>query len=57
MAIQKEPGQKGVNWSNIAVGTCDALITVLSDGWLTVSATGAIMNMVYALPAMVLVIY
>lgn len=20
MAIQKEPGQKGVNWSNIAVG-------------------------------------
>jgi hypothetical protein len=21
MAIQKEPGQKGVNWSNIAVGT------------------------------------
>lgn len=21
MAIQKEPGQKGVNWSNIAVGS------------------------------------
>lgn len=20
MAIQKEPGQKGINWSNIAVG-------------------------------------
>jgi len=22
MGIQREPGQKGVNWSNIAVGEC-----------------------------------
>jgi hypothetical protein len=44
MAIQKEPGQKGVNWSNIAVGefvACDCTrIHVLN------SLLGGIMNMV-----------
>jgi hypothetical protein len=32
MAIQKEPGQKGVSWSNIAVGMC-ALFTLLDPRW------------------------
>ena len=45
MAIQKEPGQKGVNWSNIAVGTYDALITTAYIQ-LNVAVIGAIMNMV-----------
>lgn len=48
MAIQKEPGQKGINWSNIAVGMCDALITA-AYSQLIVILTGGIMNMVYAL--------
>ena len=48
MAIQKEPGQKGVNWSNIAVGTYDALITTAYIQ-LNVAVIGAIMNMVYPL--------
>ena len=26
MGMQREPGQKGVNWSNIAVGTYTAFI-------------------------------
>ena len=26
MAIEKVPGQKGVNWSNIAVGKCSTLV-------------------------------
>jgi hypothetical protein len=46
MAIQKEPGQKGVNWSNIAVGACliqlYACTLVFSENWVA----GAIMNMV-----------
>ncbi|OCH95833.1 mitochondrial carrier [Obba rivulosa] len=31
MAIQKEPGQKGVNWSNIAVGAIMNLVTTLGQ--------------------------
>lgn len=54
MAIQKEPGQKGVSWSNIAVGTwpLSTLLYVHS----CLRALGAIMNMVYYLiiPSVVL---
>ncbi|EJD55546.1 mitochondrial carrier [Auricularia subglabra TFB-10046 SS5] len=31
MAIQKEPGQKGVNWSNIAVGAIMNMVTTLGQ--------------------------
>lgn len=45
MGVQREPGQKGVNWSNIAVGMCTLLFTS-PDYALPTHATGAIMNMV-----------
>ena len=52
MAIEKVPGQKGVNWSNIAVGECELLCCARSDGSILtfVCATGAIMNMVLYMP-------
>ncbi|TFK56963.1 mitochondrial carrier [Heliocybe sulcata] len=31
MAIQKEPGQKGINWSNIAVGAIMNMVTTLGQ--------------------------
>lgn len=31
MGVQREPGQKGVNWSNIAVGMCTLLFTSLDS--------------------------
>lgn len=31
MGIQREPGQKGVNWSNIAVG--ESLLCCPSEKW------------------------
>ena len=45
MAIQKEPGQKGVNWSNIAVGMRN-FVLLTRDVWRHPTA-GAIMNMVH----------
>ncbi len=44
MGMQKEPGQKGVNWSNIAVGAYASFM--LPDPARPIHATGAIMNMV-----------
>jgi hypothetical protein len=44
MAIQKEPGQKGASWSNIAVGTW--ALSTLPDYHHCLRALGAIMNMV-----------
>ena len=29
MGVQREPGQKGVSWSNIAVGTFTLLLALL----------------------------
>lgn len=46
MAIQKEPGQKGVSWSNIAVGVWPPTVFYVH---LCLRALGAIMNMVYYL--------
>jgi len=43
MAIQKEPGQKGVSWSNIAVGTSISSHLLAFNPH---SNEGAIMNMV-----------
>jgi hypothetical protein len=52
MGMQKEPGQKGVNWSNIAVGAYILLLRCLTLLNL-IHATGAIMNMVpsYNIPS------
>ena len=44
MGIQKEPGQKGFSWSNIAVGTWT--LSTLPDVHLCSHTLGAIMNMV-----------
>jgi hypothetical protein len=53
MAIQKEPGQKGVNWSNIAVGTW--ALSTLPHVHSCLRALGAIMNMVLSyIPSFVL---
>jgi hypothetical protein len=49
MGMQREPGQKGVNWSNIAVGAYTSFTTLLD----LKHAIGAIMNMVpsYDIPS------
>lgn len=44
MAIQKEPGQKGVSWSNIAVGMC-VFDSLIHERLLTCNE-GGVMNMV-----------
>jgi hypothetical protein len=48
MGIQREPGQKGVNWSNIAVGMClpSPISKWLVPQELTLRVLGGIMNMV-----------
>lgn len=54
MGVQREPGQKGVNWSNIAVGKFDlSYDATRTDYLLTLKPRiGGIMNMVISLYAM-----
>ena len=50
MGVQREPGQKGVNWSNIAVGASSSFVMTQTLGWSNAGRSihpGGIMNMVF----------